>query len=322
MRKKLYEINKEGFNEIDNTGFLAEKDKESSLFLIDIKTGNREKVVSDLKEYNLPDEVCDRIIHPSDNLRFEYVDGYLCGEIAYFSSKAKKPDLAGIVIHNNVLFLIHKFDAGFLAKITKSFSSFTEKQKSNILNIESLLYYIIHEVLSFHGKLILSYREKVEQLADKFENDRIQVTPEDILEYKSQVSDLSRVIEKLIYTLSQPPAENVLDLDNPYRPLFDNLIAGIQLFKNPLEHTQDRLDSLNDHYQLLMQDKMNRRLNFLTIIQAIFAPLTLIAGIYGMNFKYMPELDLKYGYFITLGIMIVTAVFFIRYFYRNGWFKL
>ena len=92
------------------------------------------------------------------------------------------------------------------------------------------------------------------------------------------------------------------------------------MLKESLDQTEKRLNSLNDHYDLLIQNKSNKRLNFLTIIQAIFVPLTLLAGIYGMNFAFMPELNFRYGYFIFLGIMVVIALVFLRYFYKHGWF--
>ena len=64
----------------------------------------------------------------------------------------------------------------------------------------------------------------------------------------------------------------------------------------------------------------NRRLNVLTIVQAIFVPLTLIAGIYGMNFSVMPELGWPNGYFAALALMGVIAVGELWLFYRSGWF--
>jgi magnesium transporter len=320
MEEKIFEVNKEGIEKISLNELPKKDDPSSSIYLIDIKTKERLDASKELQKYGLQNELCNYILEPSENLRFEYLGDTLYGEIAYFSSKTKKPDYAGIVIRNNLLFLIHATDEGMLIRLIRSFTSFTEKQKNKITDIKSLLYLIIHEILSYHGKLILSYREEVELLADKFENKKIPLEPEDILESKSQLSNLSRVIEKLIYTLSIPPAENVLDLDNPYRIYFEDLLKGINLFKMSMERTKEQLDSINDHFQLLMQEKMNKRLNFLTIIQSIFVPLTLIAGIYGMNFKFMPELELKYGYFFILGLMVVTSVFFIRYFYKNGWF--
>ncbi|OYT12048.1 MAG: hypothetical protein B6I18_02035 [Bacteroidetes bacterium 4572_112] len=70
-----------------------------------------------------------------------------------------------------------------------------------------------------------------------------------------------------------------------------------------------------------MHDKANKRLNFLTITQAIFVPLTLVVGIYGMNFSNMPELGYKYGYFITIGGMLFIATLFLTYFKKKGWFN-
>lgn len=77
---------------------------------------------------------------------------------------------------------------------------------------------------------------------------------------------------------------------------------------------------LHDHHHLLLQDKLNKRLNFLTIIQSIFVLLALMACVYGMSFAFMPELELRYGYFIVLGIMVLIVSGFIRYFFKRGWF--
>lgn len=320
MEKEIYEVNKEGIKKVE-INELPENDQESaSIYMVSLKVEERKDATEELKKYGLPEEISGYILEPFSHLRFEYFGDTIYGEVAFFSSKTKKADYAGIVIRNNILFIIHKTDAGILSKMIGSFTSFTETQKNKVSDIRALLYLVFHEILSYHGKLILYYREEVELLADRFDNEKPDITPEDLLESRAQVTDLSRVIEKLIYTLSLAPAENVLDLDNPYRVYFDNLLKGISLFKTSLEHTEDRLDALNDHFQLLMQEKMNKRLNLLTTIQSIFVPLTLIAGIYGMNFKFMPELEYKYGYFITLGVMVITSVFFLRYFHKHKWF--
>jgi magnesium transporter len=58
----------------------------------------------------------------------------------------------------------------------------------------------------------------------------------------------------------------------------------------------------------------------LTVITSIFIPLTFVAGIYGMNFEYMPELTWEYGYFIVLGIMTCIGISMFLWFKRKGWF--
>ena len=61
-------------------------------------------------------------------------------------------------------------------------------------------------------------------------------------------------------------------------------------------------------------------MKILTIIATIFIPLTFIAGIYGMNFKFMPELSWRYGYFVVLGIMLIMGTGMIFYMKRKGFF--
>jgi magnesium transporter len=64
---------------------------------------------------------------------------------------------------------------------------------------------------------------------------------------------------------------------------------------------------------------MNEVMKVLTIIATIFIPLTFVAGIYGMNFKYIPELEWDWGYFMVWGIMIVIAAVMVVYFRRKAW---
>lgn len=70
----------------------------------------------------------------------------------------------------------------------------------------------------------------------------------------------------------------------------------------------------------MLQEKVNKRLNTLTIVNAIFVPLTLISGIYGMNFLNMPELDNTNAYFVVLGVMAFIVIVELLFFWKNGWF--
>jgi len=74
-----------------------------------------------------------------------------------------------------------------------------------------------------------------------------------------------------------------------------------------------------DVYLSSVSNKMNEVMKVLTIIATIFIPLTFVAGIYGMNFKYMPELEWHWGYFGALLIMVVIVVLMMFYFKRKRW---
>ena len=76
-----------------------------------------------------------------------------------------------------------------------------------------------------------------------------------------------------------------------------------------------------DQYSMNQQDRTNQRLAVLTVISAIFLPMTLLAGIYGMNFEVMPELHFRYAYPAVLVLMVAVAAGMILYFRSRGWFK-
>tara|TARA_R110002126_G_scaffold42758_1_gene123028 strand:+ start:845 stop:1930 length:1086 start_codon:yes stop_codon:yes gene_type:complete len=86
-----------------------------------------------------------------------------------------------------------------------------------------------------------------------------------------------------------------------------------------LDNNREMVSSLHDMHQTNISNKMNEVMKLLTIIATIFIPLTFIAGIYGMNFAYMPELGWQYSYPIVWGIMILVTIGMLIYFKRKNW---
>jgi magnesium transporter len=96
--------------------------------------------------------------------------------------------------------------------------------------------------------------------------------------------------------------------------LTDDTVSYFQDVKDHINHIihmfESGRDTLSDLIELNssnISNRLNGSMNVLTIITTIFIPLTLIAGIYGMNFKFMPELEWKWGYPLTGLLMLVTA---------------
>lgn len=87
-----------------------------------------------------------------------------------------------------------------------------------------------------------------------------------------------------------------------------------------IEAFRDALSGLHDIYLSSVSNRMNEIMKVLTMFAAIFIPLTFIAGIYGMNFEYMPELKWRYGYFMILTVMTVLGGGMVVVFRRKKWF--
>lgn len=100
-----------------------------------------------------------------------------------------------------------------------------------------------------------------------------------------------------------------------FRDVYDHTIQVV----DAIESMRDALTGMQDLYLSTLSNKMNEVMKVLTIMATIFIPLTFIAGIYGMNFKYMPELAWKWSYPVLWAILIAIFVFMLLWFKRKRW---
>ncbi len=125
--------------------------------------------------------------------------------------------------------------------------------------------------------------------------------------------------------------EQLLDIgqvfeENENRFFKDDNIRFFRLFIGRMERRQDMVSSLRDYtvqvrdlYQARLDVKQNRIMTILTIVTTVFMPLTLIVGWYGMNFRYMPELDSPYAYPIVIIVSLAIVVLSLIYFHKKKW---
>ncbi len=99
------------------------------------------------------------------------------------------------------------------------------------------------------------------------------------------------------------------------RDIYDHTI---QIIDN-IETFRDMLSGMLDIYLSSISNRMNEIMKVLTIIATLFIPLTFIVGLYGMNFKYMPELEWRWGYPLVLLLMLAVAIFLLFYFRKKKW---
>ena len=99
------------------------------------------------------------------------------------------------------------------------------------------------------------------------------------------------------------------------RDVYDH---NMQLLES-LDASRDMVLSMMDIYLSFQSNRMNQQMRVLTVITIIFMPLTVITGIYGMNFDNMPELHWHYGYFMVLGLMLCIIVGLLIFFSRRKW---
>src|SRR5512141_781298 len=123
-------------------------------------------------------------------------------------------------------------------------------------------------------------------------------------------------LRELVATLQREPHECVSDATQVYlRDLYDHVIQIIEIIETYREIASD----LTDTYMSSVSNRMNEVMKVLTLIGTIFIPLTFIAGVYGMNFHYFPELDQVWAYPAFWIICVVLALGMLLFFRRRSW---
>jgi magnesium transporter len=123
-------------------------------------------------------------------------------------------------------------------------------------------------------------------------------------------------LRELISGLQRTESSLIKETTGLYlRDVYDHTIQVI----DTVESFRDMVSGMLDIYLSSISNRMNAVMKVLTIIATIFIPLTFIAGVYGMNFRYMPELERHWGYPLVLLVMGIVAIVMLIYFRRKRW---
>ena len=184
----------------------------------------------------------------------------------------------------------------------------------------SFFYRLIADILAQGRVNSIIARNRVHHSENDLDATPDKIQPKEIMKVKRDVSQLADIIEDqyVVFGILSSLSVNQDYLDNIDK--VKELINGFVPLNVTMTRLEEKAENMHVQYMLIQQEKSARKINVLTIIQAVFVPLTFIAGVYGMNFINMPELKSDYGYFLTWGIFVIIAGALLSYFYKNGWF--
>lgn len=195
------------------------------------------------------------------------------------------------------------------------------KSKGRIRSRKSdyLAYAIVDALVDNYFQVLDSFEEEVEILEETISNNldsldkaKIYELKKELLKIRKSVSPLREAINLFSRTDSPLIEERTISF---IRDVYDHTIHII----DNVDSMRDILSGLQDLYISEISLKMNRIMQFLTIVTALFVPISFLTGLYGMNFEYIPELKYQYGYFILWGAMILAVLGMLVYFRRNKW---
>jgi magnesium transporter len=194
-----------------------------------------------------------------------------------------------------------------------------QKGRIRITGVDYLAYALLDIIVDNYIQIIERMGEQIEDIEEEILLHADHLIMERINTFKREMNFLRksvRPIREAVINLIK--SENTLVHENtaPFlKDLEDHITQAVESIDSYREMLSDHLNAYNS----TISNRMNDVMKVLTIFASIFIPLTFIAGIYGTNFDYLPELHFKYSYFVFLGIMIVLAVSMLIFFKKRKW---
>lgn len=192
-------------------------------------------------------------------------------------------------------------------------------KKWRLPSLERFLYDFLEQIVKRDRDLLEHYDKELDAMEGAISNEKGEMVSERVNEIRTEIRDLRVHYEQLL-DFGQELEEN----ENSFFKQ-DNL-RYFRLFSNRIDRLRDSAVAISDHasqirdiYKAHLDIKQNRIMTVLTIVTTIFMPLTLIAGWYGMNFRYMPELDSEWGYPIAITVSLLIVVGSLVFFKLKKW---
>jgi magnesium transporter len=188
------------------------------------------------------------------------------------------------------------------------------------LNDASFLVYALLDAMVDHCFPILEhYGDRLEDLEDDILEDPGRHSVHEIHQIKREILLLRRQVwpmREMVLALQREPLVNVSETTRTYmRDVYDHTVQAMDI----LETYRDLAVGLTETYMTAMSNRMNEVMKVLTLIATIFIPITFLAGVYGMNFRHFPELDLWWAYPLFWVICFAVAGTMLIWFKRRGW---
>lgn len=253
-----------------------------------------------------------------DQMLFFNIKSILPGE----ENDVVKVEQISFLLKDNLLVSFQEKKSDFFTHIReriKTHSGIVRKKKNDYL-----LYLMLDAVMENFYITIEYYEDRIELLiieAKSSENPevliRIEKNREDLNFLKRSILPLR---DALFNLKSEHDEEDYDGIEKANYNFFVRLHQKALEILEQIEYDMNTLDSASSFYFSSQSHKMNEIMKVLTVVSVIFMPLTFIVGVYGMNFKYMPELEYTYGYYTIVAVMIVMALAMVFYFKNKKWF--
>lgn len=300
---------------------LINNDKDKVHFLNIVGLHDTELIAEIGKAYNLHKLLIEDILNTNQRIKVdEYGDSlYIVLKLPAYDkdSKEMESNQISFVFTGNTVISFLENDSNIFDNVIDRINS--EGGSIRKLGADYLLYALIDAVVDNYSVVLEKLGDKIDKVEDKLVDDPGKEVLQSIYGLKREI---------LFLRNSTWPARGVLDTlmhfcdsyfsqstEVYFRDVYDHIMRTL----DTTDIYRDMLSNMLDTYLSSISNKTNDVMKLLTIISVIFMPITCLAGIYGMNFRNIPELELPWGYALFWVISAIITLMMIRYFKKKKW---
>jgi magnesium transporter len=223
-------------------------------------------------------------------------------------------DPISFILKNDLLITVRSKDLSSFHETVKKISANPKNYQTGAYVLVALL----ETRVEFDADMIENMTQRITQLSNSL---TLQEADEELLTEIKDLQEKTMLLRENIID-KQRTVSSMLRSEFIPADLHPKLTIIIKDINSLIEHVRfsfDRLDYLQDTFLGYVNIEQNKIIKIFTIVSVIFMPPTLIASIYGMNFSIMPELSNKYGYPISIGLMIFSSLIILYFFKKKRW---
>lgn len=240
------------------------------------------------------------------------------------STKEFKTEQVSMVLGSNYILSFQESDEPIFEPVIRRLEM--QNTRLRLLGIDYLAYALLDNVADHYFTALDQIGETIETIEERIISNpksvnlqSIHTLRRDLIFFRKSVLSLRDGLNSLLRDNSPLISSEVKIF---LRDVYDHVVQVI----DSIENQREMVFSLYDMHMSSISNRMNEVMKVLTVISTIFIPLTFVAGIYGMNFNTqtslwnMPELNWKWGYIASLGVMTTIAIGMLLFFKKKGWF--
>ena len=273
------------------------------------------------KHFSIHPLILEDILHTGQRPKMEDFEDhiFLVVKMFYYDEKDNeiKMEQVSLLLGSNFVISFQEREGDIFNSIRERIRN--HKGRIRRMKADYLGYALLDTIVDNYFIILEKIGENIENMEEELVTRPTPETLQTIHNLKRELIVLRKSIwplREVVNSLERGESPLINEATGVYlRDVYDHTIQVI----DTIETFRDMVSGMLDIYLSSISNKMNEVMKVLTIIATIFIPLTFVAGIYGMNFEFMPELKWHWGYFAALLVMAAVAVFMVFFFRRKRW---